>query len=145
MNMEQPAKKDLYYTNDHEWIDFQGTIAYTGVCGFKLLGFKEVQQIIFNEPSGFKRKGEVIATIRYRDYQIESHMPVDGKILEVNDSLSNGNGNILIAQPENSGWIAKIIPAQPYERKDLLMPKDYHLKDKSMYVNSVQQKTDNQL
>lgn len=132
MNKEQLANKDLYYTNDHEWIDFQGTVAYVGVCAFKLLGFKEVQQIIFNEPSGFKRRGEVIATIRYRDYQIDAHMPVDGKVLEVNESLSHGN--ILITQPENSGWIAKIIPAQPYERKDLLMPKDYQMKDKSKYV-----------
>ena len=128
MNKEQSANKDLYYTNDHEWIDFQGTVAYTGVCAFKLLGFKEVQQIIFNEPSGFKRKGEVIATIRYRDYQIDAHMPVDGKVLEINESLSQGN--ILITQPENSGWIAKIIPAQPYERKDLLMPGEYQMNGK---------------
>lgn len=130
MKTEQPAKKDLYYTKDHEWIDFQGTIAYVGICGFKLLGFKEIQQLTFNEPAGFKKQGEVLATIRYNDYQIEAHMPVDGKVLAINDSLGSGNGNMLIAQPEGSGWIAKIIPAQPYERKDLLMPKEYQMNGK---------------
>ncbi|MFC0773771.1 glycine cleavage system protein H [Terrimonas alba] len=130
MKTEQPAKKDLYYTKDHEWIDFQGTIAYVGICGFKLLGFKEIQQLTFNEPAGFKKQGEVLATIRYNDYQIEAHMPVDGKVLEINNSLGSGNVNMLIAQPEGSGWIAKIIPAQPYERKDLLMPKEYQMNGK---------------
>lgn len=125
MKMDQPTKKDFYYTKDHEWIDFQGAIAYVGICGFKLLGFKTIQQIIFNEPSGFKRQGEILATIRYNDYQIEAHMPVDGKVITVNDLLEKGEGNMLIAQPEGNGWIAKIIPAQPYERGSLLMPNEY--------------------
>jgi len=46
MNTDKAAKKDLYYTNDHEWIDFQGTIAYTGICLFKLLGFKEIPLVL---------------------------------------------------------------------------------------------------
>lgn len=134
MKLQPSTKKDLYYTKDHEWIDFQGTIAYVGVCAFKLIGFKAVQQIIFHEPSGFRKRGEVFATIRYNDYQIEAHMPVDGKIAEINDSLIQGHENILITQPEGSGWIAKIIPAQPYERKDLLLPSEYQVNDKSKYV-----------
>jgi len=46
MNTDKAAKRDLYYTNDHEWIDFQGTIAYTGICLFKLLGFKEIPLVL---------------------------------------------------------------------------------------------------
>lgn len=65
MNVQQPAKKDQYYTKDHEWIHFQGTVAHIGICGFKLTGFKQIQEIKFIEPSGFKKQGEVVATIRY--------------------------------------------------------------------------------
>ncbi|SEN98147.1 hypothetical protein SAMN05660816_01801 [Niastella yeongjuensis] len=45
--MEAPntIKRNLYYTNDHEWIDFQGVVAYVGVCRFKLSGFKEIHKI----------------------------------------------------------------------------------------------------
>lgn len=132
--MEKPTNKDLFYTHDHEWIYFQGTVAYVGVCSFKLTGFKEIHQISFREPSGFKKKGDVIATVKYNDYQIDAHMPVDGKVVQVNETLSSGDQNVLLQHPENSGWIALIVPAQPYERKDLLLPKQYRMNGKSKYA-----------
>ena len=125
---------DIYYTADHEWIDFQGSVAYIGVCSFKLTGFREVQQIHLKEFDGFRKKSDVIATIRYNDYLIELHMPVDGKIVEVNESLVSGNPNLLLQYPEGAGWIAKIVPAQPYERKELLLPTQYQMNGKSKYA-----------
>lgn len=134
MKSEKSTKKNLYYTADHEWIDFQGSVAYTGVCQFKLLGFKEVHQIGFRETSGFTKKGEVIAVIKYKDYQIEAHMPVDGKIIRVNEALQTGDPNLLLRYAENSGWIAAIIPSQPYERTGLLLPKQYQMNGKGKHA-----------
>jgi glycine cleavage system H protein len=125
MNIEKSACKDLYYTKDHEWIEFQGSVAYVGICSFKLIGFREVQQLIFNCESGPKKQGEVIAIIKYKDYQIELHMPVDGKILKTNQDFLMANPNILLQHAETSGWMLLIIPTQPYARKDLLLPKHY--------------------
>jgi glycine cleavage system H protein len=133
MNSERSTNKDLYYTTDHEWIDFQGSIAYIGVCQFKLLGFKEVHQIGFRETSGFSKKGEVIAVIKYKDYQIEAHMPVDGKIIRVNEALQSGDPSLLLRHAENSGWIAVINPSQPYERRGLLPPKQYQMNGKGKH------------
>ena len=127
MSRENSTKKDLYFTSDHEWIDFQGSVAYVGVCHFKLIGFREVQQLIFNEPSNLSKKGDVIASVRYNDYRVDIHMPVDGKIVQVNKSLIAGNLNILLQHPQTNGWVAMISPSQPYERKDLLLPKHYHM------------------
>ncbi|MBZ5856914.1 glycine cleavage system protein H [Flavihumibacter profundi] len=134
MKNKKSNLKDLYYTNDHEWIDFKGTIAFVGICGFKLTGFKEIQQIIFSELSGFKKQGEIIAKIRYNDYEIEAHMPVDGKILKANDLLISGKQQVLLNEPEKNGWIAQIIPSRPFERKDLLLPKKYQMNGKSKYA-----------
>lgn len=132
--MENSAYKNLYYTKDHEWIEFQGSVAYVGICSFKLTGFREVQQIIFNIRSGFKKQGEVIAIIKNKDYQIEAHMPVDGKIVQPNDILLSANPNTLLQHAENSGWIALIVPSQPYERKDLLLLKQYQMNSKGKYA-----------
>jgi glycine cleavage system H protein len=134
MNQQQAATKDHYYTKDHEWIDFQGTVAYVGICRFKLTGFKQVQEIKFIETSGFKKQGEVIATVRYNEYLIEAHMPVDGKLLQVNEKLVAGNPNILLDCAETSAWIALIVPSQPHERKDLLLPRQYQMNGKSKYA-----------
>jgi glycine cleavage system H protein len=133
MNNQKTSNKDFYYTTDHEWINFQGSIAYTGVCSFKLLGFKEIQQVIFKEP-GFLKSGDLIATIRYNDYHVEARMPVDGNVVELNETLISGDLNTLLKQAENNGWIAKIIPSQPYERKGLLLPKQYQMNGKNKYA-----------
>lgn len=133
MNKQLTTRKDQYYTKDHEWIDFQGRVAYTGICKFKLTGFKQIQEISFNE-AGFKKQGEVIATVKYNDYLIEAHMPVDGKVLQVNEKLVSGNPNILLDCSESSAWIALIVPSLPHERKDLLLPKQYQMNGKSKYA-----------
>jgi glycine cleavage system H protein len=134
MNKQQSTKKEKYYTTDHEWIDFQGTVAYIGICKFKLIGFKQIQEIKFTEPSGFKKKGEVIASVKYNDYLIEVHMPVDGKVLQANEKLVTENPNILLDCAESSAWIALITPSQPHERKELLSPKQYQMNGKSKYA-----------
>lgn len=134
MNIKQSTKKNQYYTKDHEWIDFQGTVAYTGICKFKLTGFKQIQEIKFIEPSGFKKQGEVIASVKYNDYLIEAHMPVDGKVLHINDKLVSGNPNILLDCAESSAWIALIAPTLPHERKELLLPKQYQMNCKSKFA-----------
>ena len=134
MNPKQSTYKDLYYTKDHEWVDFQGPVAYTGICSFKLTGFKQIEEINFIEPAGFKKKGEVIATVKYNDFQVSACMPVDGKILQVNEKLVEENPNILLDCAESSGWIALIAPSQPHERADLLLPKQYRMKGKSKFA-----------
>jgi len=134
MKTNKLSNKDLYYTTDHEWIDFQGSVAYIGVCQFKLLGFKKVHQITFKDDSGFKKKSDVVATIKYNDYQIDVHMPVDGKIVEFNENLLAGKNDALLLQPESTGWIAKIVPSQPYERKDLLLPQQYQMNGKNKHA-----------
>ena len=127
MNRGKNAKSELYYTSDHEWIDFQGSVAYVGVCGFKLKGIQQVDQIVFAVNEGLKKQGELIATIQYDDYQVMVHMPVDGKVISINDILLSGGHEILLQQPENNGWVALIVPEQLKERNGLLLPEQYTL------------------
>jgi glycine cleavage system H protein len=128
------TKSEPYYTTDHEWINFQGSVAYIGVCKFKLTGFKQIHELKFNEPSGFKKQGEILATVKYHDYLVEIHMPVDGKVMQLNEELISGNPGSLLDFSESSAWIALIVPSQPHERKGLLMPVQYQLNGKSKYA-----------
>src|SRR5687768_6091467 len=99
------ANKNLFYTNDHEWIDFQGAVAYVGVCTFKLTGIKEIHHVIYAENPDLIDQGEAIACIQYDDYSILVHMPVVGKIISYNDVLLTDDKSILLQQPEDNGWI----------------------------------------
>lgn len=125
MDTSKARKKDLYYTNDHEWIDFQGSVAYVGICGFKLKGIVQVEELSFANAEGLKKKGEVIATLLYDDYEVAVQMPVDGKVISLNDALMAGNRELLLQQPENNGWIALVVPDKPYERNGLMVREQY--------------------
>jgi glycine cleavage system H protein len=125
METEKIQSPGMYYTNDHEWIEFKDEAAYVGVSSFKLTGFRGIHQIIFNRPSGFKKRGESIAIIKYNEYTIDVHMPVDGNILQVNPDLVYGDQNFLLDHAENSDWIAFIVPSQPNDRLDLLTAEQY--------------------
>ncbi|HQV55385.1 MAG: hypothetical protein IPH34_03495 [Chitinophagaceae bacterium] len=134
MKNKESGTKDLYFTKDHEWIDFQGSVAYVGISYFKLIGFKEIQELIFIDPTGFKNKGESIAAIKYNDYQIEVTMPVDGKLIKVNTDLLNGDRNLLLNHAESISWVALIAPSQPFDRNDLILAKQYQMNGKSKYA-----------
>lgn len=125
MEAIQKFKRNVYFTNGHEWVDFQGAVAYIGVCSFKLTGIRAVESLSLQEPGCSYKKGDVIATIKYKEYSIPVCMPVDGKLLQFNENLLNGTENILITDAENNGWIGLIVPLQPQERNGLLLPKDY--------------------
>lgn len=134
MKQELSSKKDLYYTYDHEWVDFQGSVAYMGVCVFKLTGFKGIENIHFRVDSGFAKQGDTIVVIQYKDYFVEAHMPVDGKILQLNELLLGNDKSILALDPENEGWIALIVPALPYDRTGLIISKHYQMNTKGKYA-----------
>ena len=115
------AKRDLYYTNDYEWIEFQGSVAYIGLCPFKLAGIKEIDKIEFSKENNTKKSGEVIASVIYEDYKIDVHMPVSGCIVFYNAAILAGDKNIVLHEPETKGYIALIFPSFPCDRSGLVI------------------------
>lgn len=135
MSFSSTITEQRYFTHDHDWIDFKGAIADVGVGKFKLTGFKAIDKIVFADVSGFLHAGELIASIYYRDYKVDLKMPIAGKISEFNSSLLNGTADCLL-QSYGACWIVKVIPAQPYERKGLIPPKEYQMNGKSKHAKS---------
>jgi glycine cleavage system H protein len=133
------TRETLYFTKDHEWIDFQDPIAYVGVCAFKLTGFKQIDQVCFHHRLGFHKRGEIIASIYYKDYQVDCHMPVDGKISLVNEYIQAEYKDQLL-EPETKGWLIQIIPSVPEGRDGLLLPGQYRLNGKRKYYTPVKSK-----
>ena len=114
------VKRNLYYTNDYEWIEFQGSVAYIGLCPFKLAGIKEIDKIEFSKENNTKKSGEVIASVIYEDYKIDVHMPVSGCIVFYNAAILAGDKNIVLREPETKGYIAIIFPSFTCDRGGLV-------------------------
>ena len=124
--------EDLYFTDDHEWIDFQGSVAYIGVSAFKLTGIRKIDKVILAEIGAIFKANDIIASFYCNEYKIEVHMPVRGRLLSFNEELISKNYDSLIATPENQGWIALIGPSLPYDRTGLVISKTYQLKRRSV-------------
>ena len=73
------------------------------------------------------KSGEVISSIQFDDYQILVHMPVEGKIISINDLLLTEGKDILLQQPENNGWIALVVPSRLNDTSGLLSAEDYKI------------------
>lgn len=126
------SNKNHFYTKDHEWIEYNGQVAYVGVCDFKLIGLKKIQKIEYGDLSGILQQGHVLATIFSDEYRIMMHMPVTGKIIEYNLKLLT-EPEMILKQAQKGGWIAKINPSSPYNRNGLLQPEQYQLSIKGKY------------
>jgi len=133
MRKFQEFQSALYYTNDHEWINFQGPVAYVGVCAFKLTGIRRIRQVEFEQGSGQKKAGEILVIIHSEEYKIPIHMPVDGEILSYNERLSDDSQNMLLEQPEKDRWVAFIVPSTFHGREGLLSPERYQAINKPLF------------
>ena len=117
--------RNHYFTHNHEWIDFQGTVAYVGICNHKLIRLKKIKKIVFPKAQGIKKCGEVLALIYSNDDKIPVHMPVDGKIMNLNHIQLLPDLDNFLHQPEKNRWLAFIGVSQPYERGGLMQIDQY--------------------
>lgn len=116
----------MYYTEDHEWIDYLGVSALVGIHRTKLSGINKIQQTTFCPVPATLSKGDVIATLYSETGKIEVYMPVDGRVVAINPKLLN-NPSLILDGAQHSMWIAKISPNAPYVREGLLPEHQYEL------------------
>jgi len=123
----------MYFTKDHYWIDFRGSCAYVGVSNFKLIGLGDIHEVSFNDPINFKTKGEIIAWLKFKDYKIDLRMPIDGSVIQINKIFSLKDRKSITTHLEKSGWIFTLMPANPYDRNDLVPITEYLAMIKAQY------------
>lgn len=101
------SKESLLYTKEHEWLAIDGDVATVGITSYaaeKLgdvvyvdlpaVGTKTVYMKICGEIESTKSVGELYA-------------PVDGEVVEINDSVSN-SPELINQDPFGAGWLVKI-------------------------------------
>jgi glycine cleavage system H protein len=114
----------MQFTDDHEWIDLNGTVGFVGVSAFKLTGLKKIDKIIWHTRKGTIESGTLIAEIRAGEYSIPVHAPVSCKFLGPNPKLDD-NLNLIIESPQDKGWVFFVTPLKFSNRGPLLSRDDY--------------------
>jgi glycine cleavage system H protein len=95
------------YTEDHEWVLLEGSLAIIGITSYAA---KELGDITFVEVPTVDNEaiiGEVLTVVESVKAATDVLTPINGTIIEVNEELED-NPQLVNESPEEDGWICKI-------------------------------------
>ena len=124
MKISTISRPRINFTNNHEWIDFNGTVGFVGVSVHRLKGIKNIINIKCHHPKGIIDQGDLVAEIHTSDQIIPIHAPLSCKYLGQNQKLS-GNLNLVLESPQDNGWIFFVAPLKFYNQSPLLSLESY--------------------
>jgi glycine cleavage system H protein len=117
------VKAGLKYTKDHEWVEINGNIATVGITDYAANALGSIVYVELPDVDSEFSEGESLGAIESVKAATDVYIPVSGKIVEVNEAVSDEPGS-LNADPFAS-WIVKVEIANPSEVDALLDPAAY--------------------
>lgn len=103
--MNFPA--ELKYTKDHEWVRIEGNEAFVGITDFAQRELGDIVYIDINTIGNDVNEGDVFGTVEAVKTVSDLFMPVNGKVLSINDQL-DANPELVNQDPYGDGWMVKI-------------------------------------
>lgn len=109
----------LKYTNDHECVKIEDDIAWVGITTYAQEALGDLVYVELPEVGKKLKKGEYFAVVESVKTAAEVYSPVDGEVIEANDTIPNDLESIKSPVGEQ-GWIAKIKMSDPSQLAGLM-------------------------
>ena len=116
--------KNLKYTKDHEWVRIEDDIAYVGITDFAQGELGDIVYVEIETLNETIEMSDVFGTVEAVKTVSDLFLPMSGKIVEFNESLSDAPESIN-ESPYEQGWIIKVEVSNPDEINELLNSDDY--------------------
>ena len=111
--------EDLLYSEDHEWVRVDGSVATVGITDYAQDALGDVVYVELPEVGATATAGEAMSEVESTKSVSDIVAPVSGTVVEVNTGLDEDPGAIN-TDPYGAGWIFKVELANP-ENVDGLM------------------------
>src|SRR5262249_21365498 len=111
--------KELKYTKDHEWARRQGSVVVVGVTFHAQEALGDVVYVELPKVGDAVKAGESFGVIESTKAVSELFAPVSGKVVKVNEALSDAPQTVN-SDPYKAGWIIEVEPANPKDYDALL-------------------------
>lgn len=115
--------KDLYYTEDHEWLKVENGEALIGITDFAQDQLGDIVYVELPELDEEISKEEGFAAVESVKAASDVFMPVDGKVVEVNEDLLD-SPELLNNEPFDA-WIAKVELTDKAQLSELMSSEEY--------------------
>ncbi len=116
--------EDLRYTREHEWARRKGKNVVVGITDFAQDQLGDVVYVELPDVGDPVKKGESFGVVESTKAVSELFSPVSGKVVEVNDPLSDAPETIN-EDPYEEGWMIVIEPADAKDLDALMDAKAY--------------------
>jgi glycine cleavage system H protein len=114
---------DLKYTKEHEWVrDLPSGNISMGITDFAQGALGDIVYVQLPKIGEQITSGKVCGEVESTKSVSEIFAPVSGKVISINDSLSN-SPELINSDPYNTGWLLEIELTEA--ATDLLTPAEY--------------------
>ena len=103
--METP--ENLVYTEEHEWIRMEGSVAVVGVTDYAQGELGDIVFVELPETGTDLESGSVFGTIEAVKTVSDLYSPISGKVVDVNHAIGDAPESINTS-PYEEGWMIKI-------------------------------------
>ncbi len=100
------TKSGLLYSNDHEWVRVEGEKAYIGITDYAQHALGEIVYVELPTVGDELNAGDVFSVVESVKAASDSYLPISGKVLEVNEALSDSPQ--LINEDPYGSWITVV-------------------------------------
>lgn len=97
----------LKYTEEHEWVKVEDTIAYVGVTDYAQSELGDVVYVEIETEGEELEQNAIFGTVEAVKTVSDLYLPISGKIVEVNEKLAD-NPELVNSDPYGEGWMIKI-------------------------------------
>jgi glycine cleavage system H protein len=115
--------KNLLYTMEHEWIKVEGNKVYLGITDFAQKALGAIVYVELPEVDVEYSTGDGFAVIESVKAASDVYIPLDGKVIEVNEVIADEPG--LVNENPYANWIALIELRDESQLDGLLSAKAY--------------------
>ena len=122
--MGNEIRKNLKYTDTHEWLKLAGDTAKVGITDHAQSELTDIVFVELPEIGKEVKKGEELCIVESVKSVSEIYSPVTGKISNVNKKLEDAPETIN-KSPYDEGWLVEIKVKNKSEIDDLLDPDSY--------------------
>jgi len=114
------------FAKTHEWVKVDGNLAVVGISNHAQEKLGDVVYVDLPQVGKVVKKNEAFMSVESVKAASDIYAPVSGKIVEVNEKLSN-QPELINKDAEGEGWLVKIEMSDPSELSDLLDEESYRM------------------
>jgi glycine cleavage system H protein len=108
-----------YFTQDHEWIDVEGTTGTVGITDYAQSQLGDITYVDLPAAGQAVTKGEAPCVVDSVKAASDVYSPVSGTVSAVNTALGD-EPELVNTDAENSGWLFRVELSDPGELNGLM-------------------------